>query len=76
MWVSVWSRDHFSNRITDADEACRSSEISVYLIIIIVLYIEIEIEISLLHWEKVMMKFTNFAKDQALVKKFKKQQKI
>jgi hypothetical protein len=24
-----WSRDNFSNQITDADEACRSSEISV-----------------------------------------------
>ena len=30
------SRDNFSNRITDADEACRSSEISVDFIIIIV----------------------------------------
>ena len=29
-------RDNFSNQITDADEACRSSEISVDLIIIIV----------------------------------------
>ena len=28
------SRDNFSNRITDADEACRSSEISVDFIII------------------------------------------
>ena len=28
--------DNFSNRITDADEACRSSEISVDFIIIIV----------------------------------------
>ena len=31
-----WSHDNFSNQITDADEACRSSEISVDLIIIIV----------------------------------------
>ena len=31
-----WSRDNFSNQITDADKACRSSEISVDLIIIIV----------------------------------------
>jgi hypothetical protein len=31
-----WSRDNFSNQITDADEGCRSSEISVDLIIIIV----------------------------------------
>jgi hypothetical protein len=31
-----WSRDYFSNQITDTDEACRSSEISVNLIIIIV----------------------------------------
>jgi hypothetical protein len=29
-------RDNFSNQITDADEACRSGEISVDLIIIIV----------------------------------------
>jgi hypothetical protein len=28
--------DNFSNQITDADESCRSSEISVDLIIIIV----------------------------------------
>ena len=33
---SEWSRDNFSNQITDADEACRTSEISVDLIIIIV----------------------------------------
>ena len=31
-----WSRDNFSNQIADADKACRSSEISVDLIIIIV----------------------------------------
>jgi hypothetical protein len=31
-----WSCDNLSNQITDADEACRSSEISVNLIIIIV----------------------------------------
>jgi hypothetical protein len=31
-----WSRDNFSNQITEADEAWRSSEISVDLIIIIV----------------------------------------
>jgi hypothetical protein len=30
-----WSRDNFSNQITDADEACRSSEIFVDLFIII-----------------------------------------
>ena len=30
-----WSRENFSNQITDADEACRSSEISVNLITII-----------------------------------------
>jgi hypothetical protein len=29
-----WLRDNFSNQITDADKACRSSEISVDLIII------------------------------------------
>jgi hypothetical protein len=31
-----WSRDNFSNQITDTDKACRSSEISVDLIMIIV----------------------------------------
>jgi hypothetical protein len=31
-----WSRDNFSNQITDTDEGCRSSEISINLIIIIV----------------------------------------
>ena len=31
-----WSRDNFLNQIKDADETCRSSEISVDLIIIIV----------------------------------------
>jgi hypothetical protein len=29
---NFWSRDNFSNPITDAGEACRSSEISVNLI--------------------------------------------
>jgi hypothetical protein len=33
---NCWSRDHFSKQITDADEACRSNEISVDLIMIIV----------------------------------------
>ena len=33
---NLWSRDNFSNQITDADKACRSSKISVDLIIIIV----------------------------------------
>jgi hypothetical protein len=37
MWYdNWWSRDNFSNQITDADKACRSSEISIDLIIIIV----------------------------------------
>ena len=31
-----WSRDYISNQIIDADEACRSSEITVNLIIILV----------------------------------------
>jgi hypothetical protein len=31
----------FSNQITDADEACRSSEISVHLIIIIVFFVDL-----------------------------------
>ena len=31
-----WSRDYFSNQITVADESCRSTEISVNLIMIIV----------------------------------------
>jgi hypothetical protein len=31
-----WSRDYFSNQITDADEACWSNEIAVDLVIIIV----------------------------------------
>jgi hypothetical protein len=30
------AKDHFSNQIADADKACRSSEISVDLIIMIV----------------------------------------
>jgi hypothetical protein len=38
-----WLRDNFSNQITDADEACRSSEISVDLIIIIVFLLHFNI---------------------------------
>jgi hypothetical protein len=34
--VTIWSSDHLSDQITDADETCRSSEISINLIIIIV----------------------------------------
>jgi hypothetical protein len=33
--VTIWFPDHLSDHITDADEACRSSEISVNLILII-----------------------------------------
>jgi hypothetical protein len=34
--ITDGQRDYFSNKITDADEACRPSEKSVNLIIIIV----------------------------------------
>jgi hypothetical protein len=39
--VTIWSSDHLSDQITDADEACRSSEISVNLIIIIVFFVDL-----------------------------------
>jgi hypothetical protein len=46
-----WSRDNFSNQITDADKACRSSEISVDVIISL-----FHLSAFYLHWRCIVCK--------------------